>query len=221
MNQTEPRAVRDGLQYIHEVYGFLLERGYAVISAQEAEQGWQVMLQRGDLFVSVLRSRGDDFVSMRTGTQPPGELIDLGSVILAATGEKIFLYASHSQALQTHLDRIEAYFAGEYLSDPESLRRARDAYHEPIYKVQPEIPEQPERRITKEPKRIPLLYYPLLAVILFLLFGALATLYAVLLDRLFTAFSLQADFYSLVTFVGAIVLASGTLVLLRRWIKWS
>jgi hypothetical protein len=180
MKQTSSQAARDGLKYIHEAYAFLLERGYQVLSAEDADVGWQIVLGKQDLFVSVFHSRGDDYVSFRTSMQPPAELNDLGSVVFAATGEKIPLYGSDAQKLQLYIDRIETYFAGEYLRNPDSLRAAREAYREPIYKVDPIVEE-------KE-KKIPILYYPLMGIILLLIFIFLATLFGVLLDRLFTVF---------------------------------
>jgi hypothetical protein len=206
MKQTSSRAVGDGLKHIQETYGFLLERGYEVFSGQEADLGWQVVLRRAGLFVSVLHTRGEDYVSFRAGTQPQSEFSDIGSVVYAATGERISLYGSDAQKLKQYLDQIEIYFATEYISDPDGLRSAQQAYREPIFKVEPGIPE--------EPKRIPFLYYPLLAVVLLLLFGALTTLYMVLLDRLFSAFALSPDTSDMVMGVGAVLLAIATMLLL-------
>lgn len=212
MKQTGSRAVQDGLKYIRATYGFLLERGYEVLSAEDADLGWQVVLGRSNLFVSVLHSRGDDYVSLRTAAQPPDEFIDIGSVVYAATGEKIPLYGSDPEKLQKYLDRVESYFAGEYIRNPDSLRAAWKAYREPVYKVEPLIPE--------ESKRIPILYYPLLGMVLLLLFGALTTLYAVLLMRLFSAFSPETDSYALFVGIAAVLLAIGTLILIRKWVKF-
>jgi hypothetical protein len=180
MNQSHSRAVQDGLKHIHETYAFLLERGYQILSAEEADAGWQVLLGKQDLLVSVLRSRGDDYVSLQTNTQPPGESIDLGSVVYAATGERIPLYGSDSQKLQQYLDPIETYFAQEYPGNPDGLRAARAAYREPLYKLEPLVP--------KEPGRIPILYYPLMGIIVLLTFFFVITLCGVLLDRLLGVF---------------------------------
>lgn len=66
-----------------------------------------------------------------------------------------------------------------------------------------------------ETKVIPILYYPLMGIIILLLFGALTTLYMVLLDRLFSAYSLNAYSYGIFTGVSPL-LAIGTMLLFWR-----
>ena len=227
MKQTSKRAIRNSGKYIPENYKFLLERGYEVDSVEDADMGWQVVLRKADLFLKILHTRGDDYLSFRTGAQPSDEWFDLENVVYAATGEKIpITYGSDLvKQLQQYLGRIETYFAEEYVKNPDDLRAVQEAaraaswaaYQEALSKVEPILEVEPV--LTKEPKRIPLLYYPLLGVILLLLFGALTTLYAVLLDRLSAAFSPEADSFTLFMGIGAILLAIGTMFLLRKWTK--
>jgi hypothetical protein len=209
MQQTNSRAVRDALKYINETYGFMLERGYEVFSAEDYDVGWQVVLRKADLFVKILRTRGDEYVSFRTSTQPPDEFIDIGSVVYAATGEKIPIsYDSYSKELQQDLDRIETYFESEYVKNEDSLRVAQKEYRETLPPVEVISP--------KEPGIIPILHYPLMVMIILLLFGALMTLYMVLLDRLFSAFSLDADSYGIFMGIVSLLLAIGTMLLFWR-----
>lgn len=205
MNQTTSRAVRDALKYINETYGFMLERGYEVFSVEDYDLGWQVLLRKPDLFVRILRTRGEEYVSFRTSTQPPDEFIDIGSVVYAATGEKIPISGNDSKELQKYLDKIETYFEGEYVKNEDSLRVAQKEYRETLPPVEVISP--------KEPGIIPILHYPLMVIIILLLFGALTTLYMVLLDRLFSAFSLEADSYGIFMGVGSLLLAIGTMLL--------
>ena len=210
MKQTPTRTIRDGLKYLHETYGFMLERGYEVASAEDISLGWQVVFRRPELIVRIERTRGEEYVSFRTGTQPPDEFFDLGSVVYAATGEEIPLssYDDLSKELQKHLDRIETYFSDEYLKNPDGLQSAQKEYRETLSPVDAVSP--------KEPKIIPTLHYPLMGIIILLLFGALTTLYMVLLDRLFSSFSLDPDSYGIFMGVGAILLAISTMLLFRR-----
>ena len=208
MTQTSSRAVRDGLKYIHETYGFMLERGYEVLSINDYDLGWQVVLQKSDLFVRVIRTRGDDFVSFRTGTQSPDEFIDIGSVVYAATGDKIPVSGDDSKELQKYLDKIETYFEGEYVKNEDGLRVAQKEYRETLPRL--------EIGSSKEPEIIPILHYPLMGIILLLLFGALTTLYMVVLDRLFSAFSLDSDSYGIFMGVISLLLAIGTMLLFWR-----
>lgn len=55
-----------------------------------------------------------------------------------------------------------------------------------------------------------------MAIVLLLLFGALLTLYMVLLDRLLAAFSLEADSFGIFMGVIPVLLAIGTMLLFRR-----
>lgn len=211
MKPTNSRAVQDGLKYINETYGFMLERRYEVFSAEDADVGWQVVLRKPDLFVKILRTRGDDYVSFRTSAQPPDEFIDIGSVVYAATGEKIPISGNDSKELQKYFNKIETYFEGEYVKNEDSLRVARKEYRETLPRVEVINP--------KEQRRISILYYPLMGIILLLLFGALTTLYMALLDRLFSAFSVDADSYGIFMGIVSILLAIGTILIFRRWTK--
>lgn len=213
MKQTTSRSTQFALQYIREKYGIMQERGYELVSVEDVPAGWQALFRKPGLDVKIFRARGEDDVSFRTGVQPTDEFFDIGSVVYAALGEKIPLasYDDLSRDLRKYIARIEAYFQGNPANIRDSLRAARKEYHEALAPVSV-VPPQ-------EPKRNPILYYPLLAVVVLLLFGALTTLYAVLLDRLFAAFSLEADSYGLFMGAGAVILAIGTLLVLRRWIK--
>lgn len=218
MNQVPSRAVRDGLNYIDTTYGFLLERGYTIISAEDADVGWQILLGKPGLMVKILRTRGDDYVSFRAGTQPADEFTDIESVIYAATGEKIPPFEStNPKVLAQYLDRIEAYFAGEYVNNKDGLRAAQDEYYAAFSQGGVVVPPEPESiPSSPSPKIIPILHYPLMAIILLLLFGALLTLYMVLLDRLLAAFSLETDSIGLFMGVIPVLLAIGTMLLFRR-----
>ncbi len=185
MKQTSSRTVRDGLRYIQKYYAYLLERGYEIVSVEEAFLGWQIDLRRADLFVRVLHSRGEDFVSFRTAAQPPDEWTEISGVVYAATGEKIPNSGNDGPELQKYLGRIEAYFAGEHARNPDGLRAAVQAYRDSLPKVEPYIPEEPGEEPLK--KKIPILYYPLLGIILLLIFFFLATLCGVLVDRFLAA----------------------------------
>ena len=139
-------------------------------------------------------------------------------MVYAATGEIIpQSYDSHVEQLKKYLDRIEAYFAGEYLKNPAGLRTADDEYRKTLPKVEMIPPE--ELVNPKKTRIIPILYYPLLGIILLLLFGALTTLYMVLLDRLLFALSLDPDAYGLFSAAGAILLAIGSMLLIQRCVK--
>ena len=207
MNQTNSRAVRDGLKYIHETYGFMLQRGYEVVSVEDIPVGWQVVLRKADLVVRIQRTRGEEDISFRTGTQPPDEFFDIGTVVYVATKEKIPLssYSDLSRELQKYLDTIENYFQREPLKIWDSLRIARKEYQETLTSIEVTSP--------KEPRVVPILHYPLLGMIILLLFGALSTLYMLLLDRLFSTFSLDAGSYGIFMGVISILLAIGTMAL--------
>jgi hypothetical protein len=141
-------------------------------------------------------------------------LLDIGSLIYAATGDKIPRWqSSDPKVIEQYLDRIETYFEGEYLRNKDSLRTAQEEYSAAF--SQGGVVSPPE------PKIIPILHYPLMGMVLLLLLGALATLYMVLLDRLFSAFSLNTDFYGICIGAGLLVLTVGTLLLFWRQIKKS
>lgn len=218
MKQTSSRDLQNGLNYVNPAYGFLLERGYEAVSSGEAFVGWQVELRKADLLMKLERTKGDEYISFRAATQPSEEFFDLGSVVYAATGEIIPLsFDSHVKELQQYLDRIEAYFAGEYLKNPAGLQAAEVAYRETLPKGE-DIP--PVEVVTRRETRIiPILYYPLLVIVLLLIFGALTTLYMVLLERLVSSFSPDAEAYIPFIAAGALLLATGSMLLLRRWVK--
>ena len=181
MKQTNSRAVRDALKSIHATYGFMLERGYEVVSAEDYDLGWQVVLRKQDLFARIIRSRGEEEIFFRMGTQPLNEFTDIGSVIYAATGDKIPRWdSSDIKVIEQYLDKIETYFEGEYVRNKDSLRAAHQEYFAAFSQGGVVVPP--------EPKAKPLLYYPLMGIIILLILGALATLCMVLLDRLFSAF---------------------------------
>ena len=215
MKQTTSQASQTSLKYINETYGFMLERGYEVVSVDDIPAGFQSMLSKQDLVVRILRARGEDDVSFRMRTQPLEEFFDIGSVVYAATGEKIPLpsYDDLSEELQKYLDKIETYLQGEQVKTLDDLRVAQKEYREALIPAQVASPQ--------EPKIIPILYYPLMVTIILLLFGALTTLYAVLLDRLFSTFLLAADSSTLIVGVFSPLLAIGTLLLFRRRSKKS
>lgn len=213
MKQTSSRTVRDAFKRIKEAYGFMLERGYEVISTEEYSLGWQVVLRKADLFVQIIRTRGEEFVSIRTSTQSADKYVDIGSVVYAATGENIPRAGDDSKELQRYIDKIEAYFQGDYIQNEDRLRVAQEEYVETRLRVEVVAPKQPEI--------IPILHYPLMAMIILLILGALFTLYAVLLDRLFSSFSLNTDFYGLCLGTGALLLAMSAVFLLWRGRKKS
>jgi len=215
MKQINSWSYQNALKYINETYGFMLERGYEVVSVDDIPAGWQIVLSKSDLVVRILRARGEDDVSFRNSTQPLDEFFDIGSVVYAAMGEKIPLssYDDLSKELQKYLDRIETFFPDEYLKNPDSLRAAQKEYRDTLTPAQVTSPQ--------EPKIIPILHYPLMVMVILLLFGALTTLYAVLLDRLFSTFSLGVDSSTLIVGVFSPLLAIGTLLLFRRRSKKS
>lgn len=210
MKQTNSQADQNALKYINLSYGFMLERGYEVVSVDDIPAGWQVVLSKPDLVVRILRARGEDDISFRNSTQPLEDFFDIGSVVYAATGEKIPLssYDDLSKELQKYLEKIETFFQGEQVKTWGNLRVAQKEYRETLTPAQVASPQ--------EPKIILILHYPLMVMIILLLFGALTTLYAVLLDRLFSTYSLGADFSTFIVGVFSPLLAIGTLLLFRR-----
>jgi len=216
MKQINSWSYQNALKYINETYGFMLERGYEVVSVDDIPAGWQIVLSKSDLVVRILRARGEDDVSFRNSTQPLEEFFDIGSVVNAATGENIPLssYDDLSKELQKYLDKIETYLQGEQVKTLDDLRVAQKEYRETLIPTQVAPPQ--------EPKIIPILHYPLMFMVILLLFGALTTLYAVLLDRLFSTFLLAAaDSSTLIVGVFSPVLAIVTLLLFRRRNKKS
>ena len=205
-------------KHIDEKYRFMLEKGYEIISTEGVPAGWQTVLRKSDLVVKIYRARGEDDVSFRTSAQPPDEFYDIGSVVYAATGEIIPLsaYDDLSRYLQKYLGRIETYYQDDPVKMQDSLKVAQKEYHAAINPVVV-APEVAALQVVapKEPRKIPILYYPLLGIILLLILGALTTLYAVLLERLFSAFSLDPDSYGLFMTSGAVLLAIGTMFLFR------
>ncbi|HLO17722.1 MAG TPA: hypothetical protein VK206_23030 [Anaerolineales bacterium] len=181
MKQTNSRAVQDALKSIHENYGFMLEKGYEVVSVDDYDLGWQVVLREQDLFARIIRSRGEEEIYFQMGTQPPDKFIDIGSVIYAATGDKVPRWeSSDTKVIKQYLDKIESYFEGEYLRNKDGLRAAQEEYYAAF--SQGGVVSPPE------PRGKPILYYLLMGIIILLILGALATLCLVLADRLFTAF---------------------------------
>jgi hypothetical protein len=212
MKQKSSRIMRDGSKYAQEKYAFMLARGYEIVSVEEGFVGWNITLRKAELFVKIEHTRGDDFISFRTATQPPQEWTEIGSVVYAATGEMTSHAEDDNGKLQTYLDRIEAYFEHEFARDPDRLAAARTAYRATLPKVEPAV--------RKESKRIPILYYPLLAVVLLLLFGGLTTLYLLLLNGLFSTLSLETGPAGSFMAAGAILLAIGTLLVIRKWVRF-
>ena len=178
MKETRSRAVQDALYSINTNYGFMLERGYEVVSADDYDVGWQVLLRKQDLFARIIRSRGEEEMYFRTVTQPSDEFTDIETVIYAATGEKIPRRDSIDiQVIKQYLEKIESYFAGEYVINKDSLRAAQQEYYAASSQGGVVVPPEPEAKS--------ILYYPLMAIIILLILGGLITLGMVLVDRLF------------------------------------
>jgi hypothetical protein len=196
MKQTNPGTFRNVVKSINETYGFMLARGYEVISVDDYDLGWQAVLRKQDLFAQIIRSRGEEEIFFRPGTLPPDEFIDIGSVIYAATGDQIPRWeSSNPKVIERYLDKIETYFSGEYVRNQNGLRAAQKAiseaswkaYYETVGKADDEAFSQ-AGVVPPEPKGKPILYYPLMIIIILLILGALVTLCMVLLDRLFSLF---------------------------------
>jgi hypothetical protein len=142
-------------------------------------------------------------------TQPPDEFTDIGSVIYAATGDKIPRWErSDTKVIEQYLDKIETYFGGEYVRNKDGLRAAQKEYYAAF--AQGGVISPPETKV------IPVLHYPLMGIIILLFFGALTTLYMILLDRLFSTFSLDPDSYGVFMGVISLLLAIGTILLFWR-----
>jgi hypothetical protein len=216
MKQGTPWWVRNALKHIREMYSILFEKGYEFFSAEPIDLGRQVTLRKQDLFVRIEESRGEEEIYFKMGTPIPDEFTDIGTVIYAATGDKIPRWeSSNPKVLAQYLDRIETYFAGEYVQNKDSLQAAQKEYVEAFWPGGVGVLPEPEI-LPSKPKIIPILHYPLMGMILLLLFGALTTLYMVLLDRLFSAFSLDADTYGILMGVVSLLFAVGTMLLFWR-----
>jgi hypothetical protein len=185
MKQEYSRRVQKALKHVHETYRFLFEQGYQVFSAEDIPMGWQVVLRKQDLFINIQETREEEELYFRRGAPPPDEFTDIGTVIYAATGEKIPRWESSSpKVLEQYLDRIETYFEGEYARNKDSLRAAQEEYYAAFSQggvVAPPVVAPPES------KAIPILQYPLIGFILLLILGGLITLCMVLANRLFAA----------------------------------
>lgn len=199
MSQANSWGFGGVVKSVRKDYAFLFERGYEVVSAGGYDMGWQVLLRKQDLFARIVRSRGEEAIDFRTSTQPPDEFTHIGSLIYAATGEKIPPERSSDiEVIQQYLGRIESYFEGEYLKNKDSLRAAEEEYFAAFSQadVAPRTAEEeyyaefPQARVAvaPEPKRNPILYYPLLVIIILLILGGLVTLCMVLVERLFSFF---------------------------------
>ena len=219
MKQKYSRFLQSTVKHVQERYGFLFEKGYEVFSAENVPMGWQVVLKKQALFIKVDEYRGEEELFFRTEDQGLDEFTDIGTVIYAATGDKIPRWeSSEPKVLARYLDRIEAYFADEYVKNRDSLRTAQQEYYAAFEHGGVALPPGPlsPESLPLGSKVIPILHYPLMVLITLLIFGALTTLYAAVLDRLFATFSLEADSYSIFMGIGAILLAIGTLLLFWR-----
>lgn len=195
MKQTNSRAFRDALKSMHETYGFMLQRGYEIFSTDDYDMGWQVVLRKQDLYARIIRSRGEEEIYFRTSTQSPDEFIDIGSVIYAATGDKVPRWeSSEPKVIERYLDRIETYFEGEYVKNKDSLRTAQREYYAAFSQTGVVSPSEgkpiPHSGVVVPPERKApsILYYPLMGIIILLILGGVITLCMVLLDRLFSLF---------------------------------
>ena len=200
MTFLESWSGRKALKHVQETYGFLFERGYAVVSGGTIEMGWQVVLRKGDLFIRIEQVREEDELYFRKGAPPPDKFTDSGSVIYAATGDDLPRWESSTpKVLQQYLDRIETYFDGEYVRNPDSLRAAEEEHYKQDYarfedtlRAAQELHDAAVAQAgavpPSAPKATPLLHYPLIVIILLLILGGLITLCAVLVERLFAAF---------------------------------
>ncbi len=198
MNKKNSWAFRSVVKSINETYGFLLARGYEVISVDDYDMGWQAVLQKQDLFAQIIRSRGEEEIFFRPGTLPPDEFIDSASVIYAATGEQFPRWeSSNPKLIEQYLDKIETYFSGEYLRNKEGLRLAQKVISDASWKAYNETVQRAEEAAAAqraavvappEAKGNPIMDFPLKIIIIVLILGGLVTLCMVLLDRLFALF---------------------------------
>jgi hypothetical protein len=177
---------------------FMLESGYEVVSVEDYDLGWQVMLKKKDVLARIIRSRGEEEIYFQASTASPDEFTDIGSVIYAATGDKIPRWeSSNPKVIKQYLDKIESYFEGRYLRNKDSLRAAQEQYYAAFSQedVVPRTAEEefyaqfsPRGIVPPAPKRKPLLHYPLMGMIILLILGALTTLCMILAERLFSFF---------------------------------
>jgi hypothetical protein len=165
----------------------MLDRGYEVFSVEDYDLGWQTVLRKQDIFAKIIRSRGEEEIFFRTSTQPVDEFTDIGTVIYAATGDKVPRWeSSEPKVIERYLDKIETYLAGEHVRNKDGLRTAQKEYY--AASSQGGAALAPEPGPPPEPKKKPFIYYPLMVIIILLILGALATLGMVLVDRLFSPF---------------------------------
>ena len=102
-------------------------------------------------------------------------------MIYAATGDKISLQeSSDRKVIEQYLGKIETYFQEEYVKNKDGLQAAKKEYLAAFLQGGVVSPPEPEAKS--------ILYYPLMAIIILLILGALATLCLVLADRLFAVF---------------------------------
>ena len=203
--------LQDALRNINKHFGFLLEKGYEVYSAKDYPDTnkpvTEVVLRKQDLFVRIYAERGVvEEVSFRMNTQPPDKYTDIRIAVYAVTGGKNApdLFGGtkgHADLLQKHLNKIEAHF-GDYVKNEGNIYAAQQEYRKALS--------------PKEEKFIPVLHYPLMGIILILLAGALTTLYMVLLNQLFSGSSIAGGIG-----IVSLLLAIGTILVLRRLIKWG
>jgi hypothetical protein len=187
MKQTNPRTVRDAMKSINGTYKFMLDRGYEVSSVEDYDLGWQTVLRKQDVLAKIIRSRGEEEIFFRTSTKSFDEFTDIGSVIYAATGDKVPRWeSSEPKVIERYLDKIETYLEGEPGRNKDGFRAAQKEYSAAFAPGAVAVPPQPVA--TPEPKKKPFLYYPLMVIIILLILGALTTLGLVLVDRLFSPF---------------------------------
>jgi len=201
--------LQDGLKTINKHFGFMLDHGYEVYSAKDYPDTnkpiWEVILRKQDLFVRIYAERGVvEELSFRTDTQPPDQFTDIRTAVYAVTKGKSapdFFGGTkgHANLLRKHLDKIEMHF-GDYAKKAGSIQTAHKEYYKAIS--------------PKEEKIIPILHYPLMAIVIILLVGALTTLYMVLLNQLFSGSSIGSSIG-----IVSLLLAIGTILVLRRLIK--
>ena len=187
MKQSNPRTVRDAMKSINGTYKFMLDRDYEVFSVEDYDMGWQTVLRKQDVLAKIIRSRGEEEIFFRTSTQPSDEFTDIGSVIYAATGDKVPRWeSSEPKVIEQYLDKIETYLGSEHVRNKDGFRTAQKENHAAFAQGAIALPSEPVA--PREPEGRPFLYYPLLVIIILLILGALATLCMVLLDRFFSPF---------------------------------
>jgi len=165
----------------------MLDRGYEVFSVDDYDLGWQTVLRKQDVLAKIIRSRGEEEIFFRTSTEPFDEFTDIGSVIYAATGDKVPRWeSSEPKVIERYLDKIETYLAGEPVRNKDGFRTAQKEYYATFAQGTVALPSEPVA--PPESKKKPFLYYPLMVIIILLILGALATLGLVLVDRLFSPF---------------------------------